>query len=66
LELINQSFDEKELIHRAAKKNVRVFPISDTNQSDKNYPTRIMLGFGRMNPDELEKGIKLLAQAWEL
>ncbi len=40
--------------------------ISETHQSDKNYPTRVMLGFGRMNPDELEKGIKLLAQAWEL
>lgn len=66
LELINQSLDEKELIHRARKKNVRVFPLSDTHQSDKNYPTRVMLGFGRMNPSELEKGIELLARAWEL
>lgn len=66
LEFVNNSIDEKDLISRAGEKNVRVFPISDTYQCNKHYPSRVMLGFGRMNPDELEKGIKLLSQAWNL
>lgn len=66
LELVNNSFDEKDLISRAGDKNIRVFPISDTYQCNKHYPSRVMLGFGGMNPNELEKGIELLSQAWKL
>ncbi|HWR44257.1 PLP-dependent aminotransferase family protein [Sporomusa sp.] len=64
LELVDNSLDEKELISRALENNVRVFPLSDTYQYNNNYPSQVILGFGRMNPDELEKGIKLLSQAW--
>jgi GntR family transcriptional regulator/MocR family aminotransferase len=66
LELANSFLDEKELISRAWEKNVRMFPLSDTYQCKSDYPTRVMLGFGRMTPDELDKGIELLAQAWSL
>jgi GntR family transcriptional regulator / MocR family aminotransferase len=66
LELVDNLLDEKELISRAWEKNVRVFPLSDTYQCNKHYPSRVMLGFGRMNPDELERGIELLSQAWNL
>lgn len=66
LELVDNSLDEKELINRAWEKNVRVFPISDTYQCSNQYPLRVMLGFGRMNPEELEKGIELLSQAWNV
>ncbi|KYZ75245.1 GntR family transcriptional regulator [Anaerosporomusa subterranea] len=66
LELANGFLDEKDLISRAWEKNVRMLPLSDTYQCKNYYPTRVMLGFGRMNPDELEKGIELLSQAWNL
>lgn len=66
LELVDNLLGEKDLISRALKKNVRVFPISDTYQSSNQYPSRVMLGFGRMNPEELEKGIELLSQAWNV
>jgi len=66
LELVDNFLDEKDLISRAWEKNVRVFPLSDTYQCNNKYPSRVMLGFGRMKPDELEKGIELLSQAWNL
>jgi GntR family transcriptional regulator / MocR family aminotransferase len=64
LELLENIIDEEELIHRAQRKNVRVFPITDTYQFNNHHFSRVMLGFGRMDPDELEKGIELLSQAW--
>lgn len=64
LELVDNILDEKDLISRAWEKNVQVFPLSDTYQCNNHYPSRIMLGFGRMKPDELEAGIELLSQAW--
>jgi len=65
LELLDNCLDEKELINRARENNIRIFPLSDTYQRS-NSPSRVILGFGRMTPDELEKGIKLLSQAWNL
>lgn len=64
LELVNSVLDEKELINRAWDKNVRVLSLLDTYQSKEYYLPKVILGFGRMNSDELEKGIALLAHAW--
>ncbi|VBB05889.1 transcription regulator hth gntr [Lucifera butyrica] len=66
LELTNSRFNENDLITRAREKDVRVLPISDTYQSNNQYPPRVLLGFGSMSPDELDKGIELLSQAWEI
>lgn len=65
LELIDHLFNENELLERALGKNVRIFPISDTYAGSHPYPSRVMLGFGRLSADELEKGIALLGQAWQ-
>lgn len=66
LEFVGNSIDENDLISRGLEKNIRLFPISETYQCNTNHPSQIMIGFGRLYPDELEKGIKLLAQAWNL
>lgn len=66
LELMDHLFNENELLERALEKNVRIFPISDTYSGSYPYPSRVMLGFGRLNADELEKGIELLSQAWQI
>lgn len=64
LELTNPLRKENELLERAMAKNVRIFPISDTYSGIHPNPSRVMLGFGRLNADELVKGIELLSQAW--
>lgn len=66
LELVDNSLDEKELIRHASEKGIRLFSLSETYQSSHNQTTKVMLGFGRMSPDELDKGIQLLSQAWTL
>ncbi|MEG6584252.1 MocR-like pyridoxine biosynthesis transcription factor PdxR [Dendrosporobacter sp. 1207_IL3150] len=64
LELVNNTLSEETIINRALERNVRIYPISDTYQCNRDYPSYVMLGFGRMNSDELEKGIEALSQAW--
>lgn len=65
LELTDLLLKENELLERAIAKNVRIFPISDTYSGAHPNPSRVMLGFGRLNADELAKGIELLSQAWQ-
>lgn len=66
LELVDSTLDEKELISRAWEKDIRIFPLSEAYQWINKHPSRVILGFGRPNPDDLEKGIKLLSRAWSL
>lgn len=66
IQLANNRFSEQDLINRALEKDVRIFPMSNTYQSNNQHPLQVLLGFGRMNHDELDKGIELLSQAWEI
>lgn len=66
LEFTGNFIDETELIQRARRENVRVIPLADTYQANNHYPARVILGFGRMSPDELEQGIERLSRAWRL
>lgn len=66
LEFTTSRFNEQDLITRAREKDVRVFPISDTYQSDNHHPSRVLLGFGSMSPAKLAEGIELLSQAWKV
>lgn len=66
LEFVDQFLNKKDLISRAREENDRLFPSSDTYQCSNNHPIQIMLSFGRINSDELEKGIKILSRAWNL
>jgi GntR family transcriptional regulator/MocR family aminotransferase len=66
VELVDPFFDKKDLISLAWEKNVRVFPLADTYHSNNKHPYQVILGFGKMNPDDLEEGVKVLSQAWSL
>jgi GntR family transcriptional regulator / MocR family aminotransferase len=64
LGLADQPYSEKELIERAAAKGIFLIPFSDcyaSGSSDSNY---LLLGFGGMNPEQLEQGIEQLYRAW--
>lgn len=62
LELDDKFIAEQELLVRTQAKNIRIFPFSDTCLADNQQKPRIMLGFGGMNPDKIEQGVKLLYQ----
>lgn len=66
VELIDNPFTENELIKRALENNIRLIPIAEAYQSDNKQPPKVMLGFGRMNLNELEAGVKMLSEAWNL
>ncbi|MBP2637522.1 MAG: transcriptional regulator, GntR family with aminotransferase domain containing protein [Firmicutes bacterium] len=66
IELIGNSGNEKDLICRAEEKNIRIHPLTDTYHSDNHQSAKIMLGFGKMTPEQLDKGIRQLAEAWHL
>lgn len=55
--------DEAELLRRAQEDGIRIVPISATYQQ-ADPVSRVMLGFGRMSPEELQQGVRRLAQLW--
>lgn len=64
LELVGNSLNEAELIKCAQKNDVRLFPLSSTYLHKNSNDSKIMLGFGSMSSDEIDRGIELLYQAW--
>src|SRR5512140_1726084 len=64
LQLTGPSLDERELIHRAQNKGIRLFPFSATYVNGELDSSKFLLGFGGMSPDELEQGIELLFKIW--
>ena len=56
---------ERELIEQAAKVGVGVYPTSVYYEEANSIENpMILLGFGGVSMKEIEKGIKLLGQAW--
>ena len=66
LELVGNSLTERELINRAQEREVQLFPLSRTYMGNNGENPRIILGFGRMSSHEIDRGVKLLYQAWYL
>ena len=66
LELVDNSLNEEELIKRAQEREVRLLPLSSTYLHNSNKNTQIMLGFGSMSSNEIDRGVALLYQAWYL
>jgi GntR family transcriptional regulator / MocR family aminotransferase len=62
---VKNTSSETELIKQAAHYDVRVYPTSVyyEHKSSIQYPM-ILLGFGGLNEQEIEKGIQLLSKAW--
>jgi GntR family transcriptional regulator/MocR family aminotransferase len=66
LELVGNSLTEGELINRARDRDVQLLPISGMYFNNTGRDPQIMLGFGRMSSNEIDRGIGLLYQAWNL
>ncbi|ETI68265.1 GntR family transcriptional regulator [Neobacillus vireti LMG 21834] len=56
---------EKELINRAMKVGVKVYPLSIYYSGpNDSQESKVLLGFGGLTVEEIEKGIRLLTTAW--
>lgn len=62
LQLPEATCGEAEIIHRAQKKGIQLFPFTWTCASGESDSTKLLLGFGGMSASEIEEGIALLAQ----
>ncbi len=62
LQLSGTSLGETEIIDRAEREGIRLFPFSSTCVSSEPNATKLMLGFGGMTASEIEQGIPLLSQ----
>jgi GntR family transcriptional regulator / MocR family aminotransferase len=62
---IKKDLSEEELIKRAMKVGVKVYPISIYYDGAKIVMTpKILLGFGGLSEKEIEDGIRLLKRVW--
>jgi GntR family transcriptional regulator/MocR family aminotransferase len=64
LELVDNSLNERELINRAQERGARLHPLSSTYLHNSGNNSQIMLGFGSMSSNEIDRGIELLYQTW--
>ncbi|WP_026842782.1 MocR-like pyridoxine biosynthesis transcription factor PdxR [Citrifermentans bremense] len=64
LELSQHDLSEKELISRARSKGIELFPYSATCAEEGGSCSRVVLGFGGLKPDVIDRGVELLVQAW--
>ena len=57
---------EQEAVEMAAKAGVRVYGLSEFLVSGKapQMPATVLLGYATMSEEDLEKGMKRLAEAW--
>ncbi len=57
---------EQQLTEQAAAARVKVYGMSDCFiHSEQNiYPSTVMLGYAKLSEAEIEKGARLLDQAW--
>lgn len=62
LQLLDRHCGESEIIRRAARNGIGLFPFSSTCAAGEPTSTNLMLGFGGMTTSEIEQGIHLLSQ----
>ena len=62
LQLHDQRHSEAEIIRHAAEKGIGLFPFSATCATGEPASTSLMLGFGGMTTDDIERGVKLLSR----
>jgi GntR family transcriptional regulator / MocR family aminotransferase len=53
---------ETEIIYRALKKGIRLFPFTATHAAGEPVSTMLLIGFGGMTAGKIESGIALLSQ----
>lgn len=64
IELVDNPLSEEELIKRAAESDVLLFPLSKTFLHKNGNKSQIMIGFGGMSIEEIDRGIELLYRIW--
>ena len=62
LELHEKNAGEAEILRRAAREGINLFPFSATCASGEAPATSLLLGFGGMTAAEIEQGIGLLSR----
>jgi GntR family transcriptional regulator / MocR family aminotransferase len=64
---VKNGMSEKILIDRAKEYKIKVYPTSIYHMLDKSeLNPQILLGFGGLSEEEIESGICMLKEAWEL
>lgn len=64
------SLCEEEMIKRAEEKGVRVYGLSDSmrdmacDSGNRKEPGTVLLGFGALNREQIEEGVRRLEEAW--
>ncbi len=58
-------FDEEELVKRAAAVGVRLHPLSRYCHRISPPPSTVVVGFAGLTEDTIDKGTRLLADAWK-
>jgi len=61
LQLPGSTLGEAEIIDRALRKGIRLFPCSDFYITGESGSTKLLLGFGGMTASEIEQGIEFLS-----
>jgi len=61
LRLSGVSMCEQELVKKAGEAGIRLFPFSATLDGGGEDPGMLLLGFGAMQPEEIDRGVELLS-----
>lgn len=61
LEFVGHPFTEDEIITKARQQGLRLLPLGALYQNGDNR-NKLLLGFGCLTPDEIERGVATLAQ----
>lgn len=57
---------ERELVRKAAENGVRVYGLSESMVEESPESTTVLLGFGGLSGEEIQRGAELLKKAWQL
>lgn len=63
---VNTPYSEAELIEKALKENVKVYPASTLFIEDHTVRPHLLLGFANLTSQQIQNGLTLLKKAWEI
>ena len=63
---LKNGLSETEMCQRALKKGVKVYPLSPyfTDEVPPEHQSKVLLGFGALNTQQIQQGVALLKEAW--
>lgn len=64
---VKNGLDEDELVERAKKGGIKVYPLKDCFIGKRTDKTPvIILGYAKLNAENIEKGLKILKEKWKI